>query len=275
MARRRKKANWKDVLHLVARSVLSLALVAGFVFFGLRWVGRAPEAVVVPESRGGGVTLSLPNVKATGPLIVVDPGHGGEDGGTGGNGLQEKVIALQVGLEFAQELQVRGHRVAMTRDSDATVALEDRSAWANTMGAECFVSVHFNHADSAAVQGLETYYSGTKELGPAKALAEKMGVPAGDPAVEAASVSLANAIHAAALVAVKSKDREVRNSGLSVTRKTACAAVLVECGYVSNAAEAGRIETVEWRKKLAAGLADGVEAWLKEREEARSGLPSQ
>ena len=90
---------------------------------------------------------------------MIDCGHGGSDAGTVGcNAVTEKEITLAVGRELAQLLEKNDIRVVLTRSDDSTVALDDRTSYANRINADLFVSLHANNAASNRVQGVETYY---------------------------------------------------------------------------------------------------------------------
>lgn len=91
--------------------------------------------------------------------IVVDPGHGGKDPGASAFGLQEKDIVLQIAKRLAPLLaEETGAEVVLTRDTDTYIPLEERTAIANTLGADLFISLHINAHPSPRVHGLETYY---------------------------------------------------------------------------------------------------------------------
>jgi N-acetylmuramoyl-L-alanine amidase len=91
--------------------------------------------------------------------IVLDPGHGGKDPGAIANGMKEKDIVLDIAKRLVPVLQRDlGCEVILTRSDDTFIPLEERTAIANTQGADLFVSLHINAHPSAKVRGLETYY---------------------------------------------------------------------------------------------------------------------
>ncbi|UTE73206.1 N-acetylmuramoyl-L-alanine amidase family protein [Rossellomorea marisflavi] len=96
------------------------------------------------------------------PIIVLDPGHGGSDPGAIGNGLQEKNLALTIGLKVKAFLESNyGADVRMTRSTDVFIELSQRSAFANGLGASYFVSLHHNAGGGT---GFESFvYTGTRE----------------------------------------------------------------------------------------------------------------
>lgn len=225
-------------------------LVLGLAAFGLWWWRYpAPGPAARADQR---------------PLVVIDAGHGGVDGGTQGFGVLEKKAALATAVRLSRELRQRGVRTALTRETDTALPLDDRVRFANERGAAALVSVHFNFSvASPSVRGVETFYSDPKEFSAQRAVASRLGVAAGDPAVAAASTSLADAIRTAVCARADTIDRGTRNGPeLAVTRRTHCPAVLVECAYLSNPADAARAATAEWQAALARGIADGVTAWM-------------
>jgi N-acetylmuramoyl-L-alanine amidase len=92
-------------------------------------------------------------------VVALDPGHGGaENGAVGPTGLKEKDITLAIARHAAKALKRGGLKPALTRDSDKTVSLEERSAIALAVGADLFVSIHANADLKGKQQGVETYY---------------------------------------------------------------------------------------------------------------------
>jgi N-acetylmuramoyl-L-alanine amidase len=91
--------------------------------------------------------------------VVIDPGHGGKDTGTiGPTGLREKDLVLDVALKLKKLLQDRLEtEVVLTREDDKFVPLEERTAIANQVGADLFVSIHANSARNRRASGIETY----------------------------------------------------------------------------------------------------------------------
>lgn len=170
------------------------------------------------------------------PTIVVDAGHGGHDRGGGpGQRIPEKPYALDVAKRLRNELTKAGFQTVMTRDGDYFVSLGGRCSIANRTKNAVFVSVHFNSAAREGADGIETYYYGSS------------------------SASLAAAIHPRVVRAAGTEDRHVRQRGFYVLRRTNCPSVLVECGFLTNGAEARRITgSSTHRQKLAEAIAAGV-----------------
>lgn len=91
--------------------------------------------------------------------VVVDPGHGGKDpGALGVGGLREKDVTLRLAKRLAGELEARGFRVVSTRADDRYLGLEERTAIAESVGGDVFVSLHANASRRRSVRGIETYF---------------------------------------------------------------------------------------------------------------------
>jgi N-acetylmuramoyl-L-alanine amidase len=91
--------------------------------------------------------------------IVLDPGHGGKDPGAISGGLKEKDVTLAVAKRLKPALEKElGCEVVLTRDDDRFLGLEERTAFANTQGADLFLSLHLNAHSSAKAHGFETYF---------------------------------------------------------------------------------------------------------------------
>jgi N-acetylmuramoyl-L-alanine amidase len=119
----------------------------------------SPDVVRVPPApRSGGYSI-VQQLGLSASRVVIDPGHGGHDPGTmNKSGLREKDIVLDVSHRLRKLLEKDGFEVVMTRDRDVFIPLEERTAIANSKGADLFVSVHVNAARSTRPRGTETYF---------------------------------------------------------------------------------------------------------------------
>lgn len=201
----------------------------------------------------------------TGRRIVIDPGHGGLSAGTRmitGNRF-EKDFTLDWARRLKPLLEARGWTVVLTRTNDVDVSLPDRVRIADAAQADLFVSLHFNSSfPSQAAHGLETYC-----LTPSGLPSTLVRQYADDPASlhpnnrhDAANLRLALRIHRAVLRASGQMDRGVRRARfMDVLRGQNRPAVLVEGGYLSNPADSRRIDTPEFRQRLAQGVAAALE----------------
>lgn len=170
------------------------------------------------------------------PTVVIDAGHGGHDrGGVPGMRYAEKIYTLDVARRLEARLRAMGYRTVMTRSDDYFVGLDGRCSIANAQRDAIFVSVHFNSAPREGASGIETYYYSGK------------------------SGSLAAAVHRSVVRNTGAEDRRVRTRGFYVIRNTRIPAILVECGFLTNRIEGGRIAgSSAYRQRLADAIAAGI-----------------
>lgn len=222
-----------------------------------------------PAGSGTAATLSVsPLPQATPvpakarPAIVIDPGHGGKDPGKVAGDQYEKTWTLQLSLALADELRHRGLPVELTRTDDSALSLDERSVLANREDRIALVSIHFNSGQPEA-SGIEVYHAWPKSPPTMLRLDAAHQLPEGTTLHDDRGRLLAEALQAAACEATGARNRGTKNDpSLAVLNRTLCPAVLIECGFLTNSAEAANIQSEEWRKKLAAGLADCLEQWL-------------
>lgn len=236
---------------------------------------------------------------AAGPLVVVDPGHGGEQtGATGPSGIIEKNLALSIAkrvkAQLEKELQAT---VILTRDRDALVHLSERVVLANKRRPELFISIHANSMPTAAQrrhnQGIETYFLSASASGEeakkvaARENAESGGQPRGASGdtlsfiladlqrseTHVDSSRLAYSIHEALITATGAQDRGVQQAPFFVLMGLQAPAVLVEVGFVSHPQEGRQLSESEYQGKLARAITSGVKQFLQQLE-ARDGKKS-
>jgi N-acetylmuramoyl-L-alanine amidase len=218
-------------------------------------------------------------------LVVLDPGHGGEDPGThGGPGLFEKDITLAVARSAQRRLEERGFDVRMTRDRDRTLTLEERTAFAEGVGGDVFVSIHVNAAPRPRVRGIETYYLDANfERHALRVAARESGVAPGDldalqralagfkvSELGARSAALARAVQSEVVLGVKDaygsvEDLGVKRGPFHVLFLSEAPAVLVEVGFLSNPVERKRLASAPYREVLAEQIARGLSRYRRER----------
>jgi len=202
--------------------------------------------------------LSLPPWEAAdAPLVVVDAGHGGHDGGAVANGIVEKTLSLQLARLLQEQLGEAGVRVLMTRSTDRFLELEERCQMAAEARAAAFVSLHLNTSSAPEVSGIETYYSSQT--------APFFGQLRGEPGKAQAAETLARMVQLRAVAAVGAEDRGIKDSQILVVKRSPCPAVLVECGFLTNKAEAERLSRKSHQKLLVQGIREGVVEFLKGR----------
>jgi len=180
-------------------------------------------------------TSGVKNTSKTFSTVVVDAGHGGKDSGAYRRyGPPEKMVALDVAQRLEQKLRESQVKTVMTRDSDVFIPLNDRVAIENKQKNAVFVSIHFNDSRKRRARGFETYYH------------------------SGASVDLANRIQQKLMTIPNSSDGGVHTANFRVLRLANCPAVLVECGYLSNRAEANQARDWEYRELLADRIAEAI-----------------
>ena len=171
-------------------------------------------------------------------VVVIDPGHGGIDrGGMPGQRLPEKPYTQDVAKRLARILDGTDDiKVVLTRTGDYFVPLPWRTAIANReVGHRAvFVSIHFNAGWRQGAYGIETYYNDSR------------------------GYRLAALIHPRVIQALGSIDRGIRHRGYFVLRRNRLPGVLVECGFLTNPAEASRITDSSYRERIARAIAAGI-----------------
>ncbi len=189
------------------------------------------------------------------PVIIVDAGHGGFDGGAStDDGVPEKGINLNIALFLKEYLNFFGFQVVMTRDSDIstedeglntirskkTSDLHNRMALMEKTENAVFVSIHQNHFSQSKYSGAQVFYS--------KNFSEE-------------SAGLAQSIQESIVYFVQPQNtRQIKPCGTSVylIYNAVKPAVLVECGFLSNLEEAEKLKIEDYQKKIAFSIAAGI-----------------
>ncbi|MFO5493659.1 MAG: N-acetylmuramoyl-L-alanine amidase [Cuspidothrix sp.] len=176
-------------------------------------------------------------------VVMIDPGHGGQDpGAIGIGGVREKDIILPIGQRVADILELNGIQVIMTRDSDYFVSLPGRVAMAERANADVFVSIHANSAGAnrPEVSGLETYHY---ESG----------------------LTLARIVHSKILQSLNVRDRNVRKARFYVLRKTSMPSILVETGFITGREDVANLTNSTYQNQMAEAIAQGIIQYLRSR----------
>jgi N-acetylmuramoyl-L-alanine amidase len=196
-------------------------------------------------------------------VIVLDPGHGGTDTGCHGSlNRHEKEIALEISRQVFLDLVLKGYQVLMTRTGDTALTLTERTDRAREWKADLFVSIHLNSSASGEARGPETYVLAVPGYHSTNATPE--GEADGKVNVgnqfDDANIILGHAVHAELAREVRT-DRGLRRARFQVLRDAPCPAVLVECGYLSNAEEEKRLVNPVTRDRIAASISRGIDAY--------------
>lgn len=192
--------------------------------------------------------------------VVIDPGHGGEDGGTStSDGVTEAGINLEISLRLRDFLQFCGLRTSMIRETDTAVYtegsnisqkkvsdLKHRVQMVNQTPNALLVSIHENFFEQSKYSGAQVFYAKTKG---SEALAERT------------QESLRTALD-------PGNRRQCKPSAsVYLMEHVQCPAILVECGFLSNPPEAKRLQNSVYQQKIAAAVASAVTLHISESED--------
>ena len=214
--------------------------------------------------------------------VVIDPGHGGKDGGAAGFGLKEKDLVLKLSKKLAARIEKRlGLTVRLTRDDDRFITLERRTKIAKDKGADLFISLHVNANSLASVEGFETYILNLTADRSAMAVAARENASSDKSIAElqdllqiiakntkiAESRALAQAVHKSAVRQLNKKykvrDLGVKEAPFYVLVGTDIPSILVEIGFLTNEKEAARLQEDAYLDQIADGLVSGLESYVK------------
>ena len=215
--------------------------------------------------------------------IVVDPGHGGKDpGAVGLSGLQEKDVVLTIGRMVAKKLREElAIDAVMTRDTDVFIELQERTAIANKVGADLFISIHVNASLNRKANGIETYYLNLAKTEKAAQLAarengtslEKVSL------LQAVlfdlmanyklndSAHLAEEVQMALYKRMSGQDPATKNLGVKqgpfyVLVGATMPSILVESAFISNLEEEAKLKDSKYLEQTAEGIVDGVVSYI-------------
>lgn len=215
-------------------------------------------------------------------VIVVDAGHGGRDpGAIGTTGVREKDVVLDAALNLRDALEANGqYRVALTRDADTFVPLEDRVRFARQQNADLFISIHADSSPSHDARGASVYTLSEHGANRAQNMmanqnwdldlgdAPRQGV-VGDILVDLAQRETTNRSTQFAETLIPRLGQVSpllsnthRNAGFFVLLAPDVPAVLIETGFLSNAADERRLSDPRTRQTIAQAMAGSVEAYF-------------
>ncbi len=191
--------------------------------------------------------------------VVIDAGHGGEDGGaSSAAGLVEKDVNLAVAMALRDQLEAAGIPTVMTRTEDKllydrgvdfhgrkkVLDLAARKIIADETPGCLFVSIHMNAFPDPQYAGMQVWY----------------GI------ADARSQAIASAIQAGSVALMPENHRKVKAAGSNIylLDRAACPAILVECGFLSNPAEAARLGDAAYRQAVASVICGGILPYIGE-----------
>ncbi len=212
--------------------------------------------------------------------IVIDPGHGGKDPGARGKfGTEEKNIVLDIAQRLRRNLEQNGIKVIMTRTKDEFISLEKRTEIASQSKSDLFVSIHANASRMKNARGMEIYY--LRELDTSeknedqvkenkKILFKQYAMSRNSFDLEnilsdmlysykrAESQALCNYVTQKTAGVAHALNRGSKTAGFFVLRNTLIPAILVEVGFLSNPSEERLLKSIDYRQKIADGLARSI-----------------
>ena len=224
------------------------------------------------ESAISAESLEGRTVRSRNKVVVLDPGHGGSDGGAAANGLVEKNLTLKIAQYCKEELEkYSGVTVYMTRSTDVAVGLEERVQMAKNWGADVFVSIHMNSASPAAT-GAEVWYPNSSYNSEIHNNGQKL---ASDIENELVSLGLANRG-----VKIRNSESGSKYSDgsiadyYSVIRNSKLAGfpgIIVEHAFLTNSADAEKLKQESFIKKMGIADATGIAKYFNLSKEEDSG----
>lgn len=228
---------------------LSLNLAQRGKFYGFHYEYNDDENLVITINH-------KPSSSLSGYTIMLDPGHGGVDGGAGcavssASFGVEKHINLSIATKVKELLEAEGAKVIMTRTTDKWVCYTDRNNAVRNHNPDMFISIHCDSSTSASAMGTSAYYYRAYSQPLAKAIHEKL--------VDAYKNNI-----------YKNEDSTVKNKvsrganfyAFRVARVEECPAILIEYGFVSNTQECQVLQTAANRDILAAATVEGIKDYI-------------
>lgn len=222
--------------------------------------------------------------------IVIDPGHGGKDpGAIGRTGIFEKTIALDLSRRILKVIRRKlKARVYLTRKRDVFISLEKRTAFANRMKADLFLSIHANSAVDRRLSGVETYLLSEATDRRAKKVAARenqvslrelsdLQIILTDLRIRGVinrSLPLAASVNKSMVSLLSRRYVGVRNLGVKqapfyVLLGAKMPSVLIETGFISNRRDERRLASSRYRQTLAESIVRGIQVFVNRTELAR------
>ena len=255
-SRRRRKEQQRYLQRiLLGVSVLCIIIACAAVAVKTRKATQTVEAATA-LMQAADMTVKTQDMKESGAeddapaevdepvsTIVIDPGHGGMDGGCVSGDVVEKDINRMIAARVVVKLNRMGYQAELAREGDAYIDKKERVENANARNALLYVSIHQNFCEDDSVAGIETWYDGTD--------------------TERDSGRLAQLIQQETVWETGAVSRElVSESDLCVTSKSNMPSCLIETGFLSNQEERSKLITDEYRDQLAEGIARGIDRYL-------------
>lgn len=228
-----------------------LASLFGFSVVLLIFFGSEQAETVAANSRNNSAT------------VIIDAGHGGEDGGTQScDGTLEKDINLQISIRLEKMLKIMGYKTIMLRDEDKLIYSEGSNTIREKKVSDqrnrleivrsqpdcIYVSIHQNYFTEEKYYGAQVFYSPNNHM----------------------SENLAKTIQKSVVSLIQhDNDREIKKSGSEIfmLNNIESPAVMVECGFMSNEKEAGLLKTETYQKKIVLAIVKGINDYFSHHQE--------
>jgi N-acetylmuramoyl-L-alanine amidase len=248
--------------------------------------GTEKRASLPPTTVTDGAAVpAKESAKPSGFVVVIDPGHGGKDpGAVSRDGvLKEKDLTLKISKRIKRflEKKLAGITVALTRTDDRFLSLTERTAFANALNADLFISVHCNSATDSTSKGIETFYL-SKASSPRamRVAARENGIPLTKMSdldatlldltmisKKTESDTLASTVHKSLARALarelpRMRDRGVKRAPFYVLLGAKMPAILVECAFISNGRDRDRLTSPSHLDCIAGGIVQGAVEYL-------------
>ncbi len=273
-----------------ARVVLDLEQIESYTAFPL----YSPYRLIIDvKGKSKETEVDQPSEQAEAPQpyrIMIDPGHGGRDpGAIGVGGLKEKTVVLAISKRLGKKLESRlPVKVLYTREKDVFVPLEERTAQANAMKADLFISIHANASENPHLQGVETYHlnntddratirlanfeNGLQHLRQPPQVGSELSEIVSDMIHNdklEGSVILAHVLQSSMMTQVTRRHTRARNLGVKkgpfyvlVGAEMPC--VLAEVSFLTHRVQGQLLRSSAYREAIAEGLFQGIARFIKE-----------
>ena len=221
-----------------------------FLVEKIKWIGVLLFLIALIY---GGHRLSVvvaSNILQDEKIVVIDAGHGGDDPGKIGiNNALEKEINLQIAKEIKKYLEKAGITVVMTRENDSSLKnskaedMRERVKIIDESKAKIAVSIHQNSFPSEAEKGAQVFYFSESEEG----------------------VKIAQILQNHLKILDPENKREIKeNNSYFLLKRTKTPTVIVECGFLSNWADAEKLTETEYQKEIAQVISEGILAYMNQ-----------
>ncbi|QUE87556.1 N-acetylmuramoyl-L-alanine amidase [Exiguobacterium alkaliphilum] len=195
-----------------------------------------------------GFTMATKPSVSKGPVIVIDPGHGGKDPGALNGSLYEKTVVLDVSKRIESYLSSKyNYQVRLTRSTDIYYTPQQRPTIARDLRGELFVSIHANSSTDKTANGIETFYSGsTSQSARSRVLATNI------------QNNLVSSMSGTGM-----RNRGVKTANFAVINHSLMPSALVELGFITSPTDVVHLRSEASRQRMAQGIAEGIAQYVR------------